>query len=428
MFTSIFSIFEIPAIPSLGPSRNSQAGIDPAQAGTITVTGYWFYWFNTTLLLPITNARVEIYDEETTGIVYLGSTYTNYSGYFTFGPISNNDGPGEDGLDIIVTVNATSSAARVIAPTGITYSARTPTQRDLPDGTYEWYIRTAYGQRGAWWIFSYDFGLTRGWYYLSNTVGYNTPQVTACWPYGDWPKYWTNGTIHLPDWACWWSDIILHEYGHHVMNSLYGYIPATMENHTIQKISNSTTAWAEGWADFFPLAVFNNPVFTWANATHYININLEAPTWCWSQYGWDSGDEVEGRVAGALWDIYDSQNDSAPWYYDSFSNGFTNIWNIMHTTPCNTFHEFWQAWYTSGYPKQTALMAIFQNAIDYRGLGDVNGDCKCTIADFVLTIGGFGTQKGDPDWDKRRDLNNDDKVTMSDIVIAQANFGNSYDC
>jgi hypothetical protein len=121
------------------------------------------------------------------------------------------------------------------------------------------------------------------------------------------------------------------------MYNLYGYIPSSMENHYMEKESNSTTAWAEGWANFFPLAVFNKPTFILGmNATHGVIYDLEAPTWCWSQYGWDSGDKVEGRVAGALWDIFDSQNDS----YDTFSDGFQHVWNIMQTVPCNTFRDF----------------------------------------------------------------------------------------
>jgi hypothetical protein len=428
---SLFSTIETYG-SSFQLDRNQLKVIEPAQAGTITVTGYCWYYYNETLRLPITRARVEIYDNETTGIDFLGWNYTDYNGYFTFGPISNNDGPGEDGLDIIVIVMATSSAARVITPTGGIYAAQSPTFWNCSDGPFFRHFITPYAQRGAWWIFSYHFGLTRGWYYLSNTVGYNTPQVTARWPYETRPHYHPGGEIHLPDWACWWPDMILHEYGHHVMYSLYGYIPATMENHTIQKISNSTTAWAEGWADFFPLAVFNNPVFTWANATHYADINLEAPTWCWSQYGWDEGDKVEGRVAGALWDIFDPTPDG----YDTFSDGFTHIWHLLSTQTDNTFKEFWQEWTahnesgTPGYPKQPALMAIFQNSIDYRGPGDVNADGKVDIKDILLITKHYGNSKQNPTypWDDRRDLNHDDKVDIEDVLIAQKNYGKNYDC
>jgi len=436
LFSSIFMMFEPDRVRQMSSFSSEMGGsseiiqvaaINPSTAGTITVTGRWWYWFNTTHVLPITNAKVEIYDEETVGTVYLGSNFTDSTGYFSFGPISNDDGPGEDGLDIIVTVNATSSVARVINPTGVVYSYQTPTFENRSDGT--WYISwpTSYNQRGAWWIFCSHFGLTGGWYYLASTVNYNTPTVTCRWPYGDHPCYWTNGTIDLLDWACWWPDIILHEYGHHVMNSLYGYIPPCMTEHYMRTQSNSTTAWAEGWADFFPLVVFDDPVFVLGiNATHGIAYNLETPHWC--SPNWDDGDEVEGRVAGALWDIFDSQDDSAPWYYDSFSDGFQRIWNIMETTSCHTFQEFWQAWNTSGYPKQPALMAMFQNTIDYRGPGDANGDCVVDATDYQLVKAHIPSAKGQPNWDKRCDVNNDDVVGGQDIQIVKANIGKSYDC
>lgn len=150
--------------------------------------------------------------------------------------------------------------------------------------------------------------------------------------------------------------------------------------------------------------------------------NLETPTWC--SPDWDDSDEVEGRVAGALWDIYDSQDDG----YDTFSDGFTQIWDIVETTTCDTFREFWDAWNTSGYPKQPALLAIFQNTIEYRGEGDVNFDGKVDIVDLVLVIRGHGSYKGQPNWDKRRDVNNDDKVDIEDIVIVRNSYGNYYDC
>jgi hypothetical protein len=210
------------------------------------------------------------------------------------------------------------------------------------------------------------------------------------------------------------------------MNSLYGYIPPSMEEHSIYLRSNSTTSWAEGWANFYPLVVYIDPVFTWSNGTHYANIDLETPHWCSS--GWDDGGEVEGRVAGALWDVFDSQNDNAPWYYDNFSDGFQHIWNIMLTTPCDTFHEFWQAWNTSGYPKNQTLMAIFQNSIDYRGPGDVDGSGLVDIVDISLAIDAFMTSKGDQHWDKRCDLNNDDSVDMVDISIITDYYLNDYDC
>jgi len=445
LIISVFSMFNALQIEFSHSYNNSPTAIVPTQAGTINITGHWWYWYNTTHGLPITKAKVEIYDEETAGTDYLGSTYTDYNGYYSFGPISNNDGPGEDGLDIIVTVNATSSAARVINSTGVVYSYQTPTFEDVPDGTIDINWPTPYDQRGAWWIFCSHFGLTRGWYYLHNEVNYNTARATARWPYEEHPHYHFGGEIHLPDSACWSHDSILHEYAHHVMWTLYGDLPPSMTPHYMTQQSNSTTAWVEGWAHFFPLAVFNDPIYTIAiNATHGLSYDLEAHHWC--SDGWDDGDEVEGRVAGALWDIFDSQNDSAPWYYDSFSDGFHRIWNITRDNTLDTFKEFWDAWNATYYthPKSPSspydlqdwtntLMAIFQNSIDYRGPGDVDADGRVRVDDVLHVALLFGTNKGNQEWDKRADFvvpypGGDDKIQVDDVYFVQGNFGKNYDC
>lgn len=355
---------------------------------------------------------------------------TDVNGYFSSGQILNDDGPGEDGLDIVAIVFTANSAAEVVDSSENPYYNLSNVFQNCPDGTLnvgENLNATGPTQdgRGAWIIFSLRNGLTGGYYYLSSTVSYSTPLVTCRWPHGDYPLYWTNGTIDLPNWACWWPDIILHEYAHHVMKCCYGYLPNTIQEHYMTQKSNSTTAWTEGWANFFPLAAFNKPTFVLGvNATHGISYNLETPTWYTS--GWDDGDEVEGRVAGALWDIFDSQNDNAPWYYDSFSDGFTRIWNVMSGAPRNTFREFWQAWNITYYARQQTLLAIFQNTIDYRGPGDVNADCYVGMDDIYMIAYHFGRQIGDPDWDVRRDLNMDGYIGIDDIFIASSNYGNQY--
>ena len=58
-------------------------------------------------------------------------------------------------------------------------------------------------------------------------------------------------------------------------------------------------------------------MFRWSSGAL---LNLETPTW--GSSGWDEGDDVEGRVAGALWDIYDDVNDGTDNYCDG---GIANI-------------------------------------------------------------------------------------------------------
>jgi len=427
------------AIPSISLNK----GLEIAQQGYITVSGYWRYWIDSQTRWPAALATVVIYDQEAGGIlVPVDAVYTDADGHFISNPIPNIDGPGEDGLDIVVRVLTASPAAEVVNPNiDWYYYTQTEVFPDRPDGPLYIGVRdTSWDDRGAWWIFSAHFGLTSGYLYLWSEVSYDTPTVTCFWPYGTWPQYvWPSQEIHLPDWACWWDDIILHEYGHHVMYSLYGYIPPSMEEHSINLRSNSTTAWAEGWANFFPLVVFDDPVFTWSNGTHYRDINLETPHWC--SEGWDDGDEVEGRVAGALWDTFDSDDDG----YDVLDDGFHRIWNTTRDQNPDTFKEFWDAWNTTYYthPKGPSspydlqdwnhtLRAIFQNSIDYRGPGDVNVDGKVRVDDVLYAALLVGTNKGDPEWDKLADVApqpyGDDKIRIDDVYFVRSKFGNNYDC
>jgi hypothetical protein len=410
--------------------------------GYITVSGHYEYWDNNGILRPTVWGRVRIYDVDPTGLRRLTDVnginewFTDANGNFSSASILNYDPVDGGGLDIMVYIYTWNQAVAVINGTGSIYNFGIGIWSNCPDGYHiDFSVRgVPSDQIGAWMIFSYHCGIAAGWNYIKTQTGYEMPMATARWPFESWPHFHTSdnastpfddtGEIHLPDWACWWPDVILHEYGHYVMYTLYGYMPTPPggppPEHYINETSNNVTAWVEGWANFFPLVVQNDP--------DLLGWNLETPYWC--SPNWDDGDEVEGRVAGALWDIFDPTPDG----YDTFSDGFTHIWHLLSTQTDNTFKEFWQEWTahnesgTPGYPKQPALMAIFQNAIEYRGAGDVNFDCKVDIKDLVLVIKGVGTYKGHPNWDKRCDLNNDDIVDIKDIVIVTGNYGHIYDC
>jgi hypothetical protein len=389
------------------------------QQGMVRFIGTVTYWDYADHQRPLVWARVWVCDREPDGLDYiLRERVTDMNGQFDSGWIVNNDGPGEDGLDIVFYFVAWNNAVQIVDSNGNRYLAIAGPLENRTDGQYNIGVDMPRGH-GAWMIFSYHSGISGGWNYLNSSVNYEMPMATVVWPFNTGNPFYdsTNEIIFLPNWAVH-PDITLHEYAHYIMNITYGYMPPALPQHSINEISNANTAWVEGWADFFPLIVQNDPVLAgW---------NLETQHWC--SPDWDDGDLVEGRVAGALWDIYDSQNDNAPWYYDSFSNGFQHIWNIMRTTPCDTFYEFWQAWNSSGYPKQQALMAIFQNSIDYRGGGDINADGYVNAADAVILGNAFNSQKGDANFDKRADLNYDDYVNAKDSVILGSYWGNEYDC
>jgi hypothetical protein len=190
--------------------------------GTLTIKGRFWYKDANDNSQPLKWATVWIYDAEWWGWDYLGATLTDTDGRFTFGPISNDDGWGQDGLDIICEAVAHTSASRVESPFwGIVYKWHTQEYTNCPDGTLDvgnWIGPSS--QEGAWRIFEY---ITDGWDYLMNgPAGYEMAKATAKWPDGDWPYYTLGGEIHIPgdDKADRSPDIVQHEYAHHVMYTI----------------------------------------------------------------------------------------------------------------------------------------------------------------------------------------------------------------
>ena len=87
--------------------------------------------------------------------------------------------------------------------------------------------------------------------------------------------------------------------------------------------------------------------------------NLEMPT-CGD--GRPQGDTVEGRVAVALYDLFDSTNEG----FDSAWFGFAPIANIVFQAPHeDSFSASWDSWKGSGQNKHHAVRAIWQTTIDY---------------------------------------------------------------
>lgn len=286
---------------------------------------------------PLVGVRVWMCDEEPSNqFRMLVELFTNTGGQCDSGNIPNTDPVDGGTLDIFFIFWAWNNVVQVVDPSYNTYIAYTSTYTNHPDGTYG--LPVDFGNEAPWLILSFHNGLGAGWDYLNSQLGYQASMVTCVYPDGTLPFYLQLpvGEIHIPNGfgvpQAQIPDALLHEYAHFIMDNLYGFLPATQNPHFLNLVSDATTAWVEGWAEFFPMVVRNDP--------NSPGVNLETTSWYAS--GWDEGDTVEGRVAGALWDIFDSQNDVAPYYYDSFSDGLAHIWNIMQTTPCNTFAQFWQ--------------------------------------------------------------------------------------
>jgi hypothetical protein len=172
----------------------------------------------------------------------------------------------------------------------------------------------------------------------------------------------TGNDVHLaaadPDSAI----TVVHEVGHGVMDETYNDSFPSAPNcnpHTIQGASSAGCAWTEGWAEWFPASVYNDPFFRWPDGG---SLNLETPTF--GTPGWNNGDTVEGRVAGSLIDISDFNNDGS----DTYGEGAPGaIWTTFSNHRSTTFANFWSQRAGDGFNVSDpgALASLFQNTIDY---------------------------------------------------------------
>jgi len=188
------------------------------------------------------------------------------------------------------------------------------------------------------------------------------------------------------------SDILLHEYGHNVMYTVYGQnnppydCPTEAEGgHWIGGAYKPVCAWMEGWADFFPLAIENNPIFHRAKV-HLIEDNYDFEKGEGASQTWAVGDICEGRVGGALWDLLDNTPDEGS---DWYSFGFNPIWDTMvnNGVVVNNFRDFWNTWLGKGNSIYAAN-CLLQNTIDY--LPSKNIALRASNGQYLCAEGGGG--------------------------------------
>jgi hypothetical protein len=367
--------------------------------GQVTVQGYVHYYDRTGTRVPAQYATIHLWDANTNGVDY-ELTYpitTTQNGFFQFPTTRNweywDSGDPDHALDLYIVVEATyndsgSSTHRVTYFSGDTHKWRRGTSNNVPDGivnlNYDIPLNDPTGP--AMWIFQ---DLRRAWEYVrSNSTPQTDPgSVTAIWQAGQEAYGLCNGScfyagpggpyIFIAHNNRLSADAVVHEASHHYMYNAtqwWWWHPACWE-HDLFSQEDANCAWSEGWSDFLAIAVNqtlpNNATDTCydrgigpcgAGGGTFENLETHTRNDNPQQFPW--GDTVEGRVAGALYDLVDPNNE-APWW-DSANFGFAPIWNIVRVAPHETtFFEFWNSWKASGNNKHHAVRAIYQNTIDY---------------------------------------------------------------
>ncbi len=349
-------------------------------SGQIVVRGYWFYQDKDEVNRPLRDARVEIWDADSSGDTLLNTTYTNNSGYYASDDISNSDDEG-GGQDIYVKVFSTDNRSVQVTdfstPSNLYYSV-TPVQNDVADGDVDvgTYSLDDVKNRMAWYI--YDLIANDAFDYLAVNVGWeNLYKLQVRWSptnTSDGTHYHPGGSIDLLAGDRWDSDVFLHEYGHFVMYKIYGdNMPPSPNcyNHYWGSHSSVGCAWTEGWANFLQAAIQNDTIYD-DTEDQILHINFEPPT--------PSADhaEDEGAVAASLWDIFDPASTSESW--DAIGNGINGssnngIWSIAYSDGPTDFLEFYNYWINSSNGYNPEITTILQ----HHQIDPGTGSLKVTI-------------------------------------------------
>jgi parallel beta-helix repeat protein len=367
--------------------------------GWVTAIGYFYYYDRNDNYVPARHTRVHLWDADPPdgpeGDDYLASATTDANSFWEIGPVPNQDDPDEGTLDLYViwetyATDSEESYRRVIDYYGgWTYQWQSGVFNDVSDGTVDfgtWYIPDGSDWEGAMWIFQ---DLRRAWEYVWSHTNTDPGSATVRWQPSGTPPLppppWEPASLFWPYWPVYGvqiapgdeelTDIVIHELAHQYMYNAMGwwFWPSdrfddmwTCLQHEVFSQETLLCAWTEGWADFFPLAVNDDPCYDFVpipctgipDVDHY---NLEVHTW---YDGRPYGDTVEGRVAGALYDLFDASSDGWDWAEAVF--GFASIWNLVRTIPDEeSFADFWDSWRATGYNQYWAVQALYQNTIDY---------------------------------------------------------------
>ena len=415
----------IPAavLPQKGSASGIIAGPSAASTGYITMSGTFAYSTDDSdyRVAPFSTAHtttllVEVYNWDTgTPVAYAWADY--YTGHWQTGsfPTGDIEFPITLGVHYYTWVNwnvpPSGAECRVVYDSagglsGIPY-------------TYSWWTGPLSGysggnfEIGTWYPYSTDPNLPALWLQedlnraFVNLVWAGMPnpgQGTMVWypTSTDGTYYNLGGQVHLAGTDANSADPGVHEYGHNVMYRVYGNWWPPEEHcpspHYLLSNEDCSCAWTEGWADFLPLAVNRDGSYTWGSGSTQ---SLETPTWT----GYDKGECVEGRVAGAMYDIDDSNNDGA----DQLSFGLDEIATIMKSHKISYFRSFPALWiFNHGWP-DTATKCIYQNTMDFRPskngvfvggswFRDANNNGVWDSSDFASSFGIAGDQPVAGDW------------------------------
>jgi len=346
-----------PALSATDRGASAPAG-GATPDGLLTVSGRWYFHDRGSVLTGQRQNIVELL--RASDSAHLEWTFTDWNGNFTFPAVNN---PGAAGVYVQCSTWTNYGGGNymsVITPGGDEWSNR------FKNNTGSFVFADGNQSVGGWTTILGDPNEKAYWIKDDYIKAYNVPPDSTGRHVAEWSSTSTVGTYYNPGGnihlkagdADDTPDTVLHEMGHSVMYNIYGgYMPPfpNCNPHYLMGSSSTGCGWTEGWAQTWHCWTTGNAIRSYPGGGA---VDLEAATW---GDGYDEGDTVEGRVAGAIWDITDSTNDG----YDIYDGSWTDVWDVMWNVNCNTFADFWAQWKARGHAKHGPVACLYQCTIDY---------------------------------------------------------------
>jgi hypothetical protein len=341
-------------------------------------TGSWHYVDEDSVLRASRNYQVQAWDDDTSsGDDLLATGVTNGAGGYTL-CWSATDGEGDVGQEVYIRFVSENSTWRVrdTAASDSNYVNSTGAFDDIDLGETHNYGSLQPANDVHQGLHAFD-AMDSLWLWTPGAC-FDRDDVACRQMVANWTNTSVDGTyyslggndIHLaaddPD----SEHTVIHEATHATMDDVYedDFPPAPNCNpHFIQGLSSTGCAWTEGFAEWVPAEVLDDPYYRWPDGA---SLNLETPSW--TTGGWDDGTSVEGRIAGALIDMSDTSTRNEA-YWDIYGEGDTGTgdseenFDTFIDTISDTFSEFIltdriaQGHSLTDY----ARGSIFQNTIDF---------------------------------------------------------------
>ncbi len=337
--------------------------------------------------LPASGLQVDIYDLDEgfpTASQLLASTTTDARGFFRSPPILNVDPDGPAGQtektqDVFLRLRSDAGDVKLLelgSRRGYNWNSYDINQstgllRNVPDGIVPMqplYIEENTRDVDALWTY---IDLSRARFFMEQHTGEDPGEITALWSptSNQGPEYDpAEREIILRSDSSGYGDVVVQQAVYAIVHNMLGSLPTEWEGCTagpgaeMQESGSQACALIQGLATFVALGVFEDPNFDSA-ATQ--GLAIDAATY--GSAGWDDGDDVPGRVAGAFWDLFelDETNTPAEDGTDGYNATFGEVWQIFADAQPITMEAWWQGWLAAGMDGCAPLGSLKQNTIDY---------------------------------------------------------------